>query len=90
MKNYLTATLVVAGLSASIAATSSADESIRPTHTMLVIEQAIALAKHQVPGTVIKAELEREGARDLYEVKVQDKEGRLHKFKFDAATAERL
>ncbi|BAU49395.1 hypothetical protein SVA_2847 [Sulfurifustis variabilis] len=92
MKKYLIAGFVIAGLSGGIGAAvaSSGDESVQPAQPRLVIEQAVALAKHQVPGTVIEAELEHEGARDLYEVKVEDKAGRMHKIRIDAATAERL
>lgn len=92
MKNYLIASIVAAGLAGGIgtALASSGSESVQPKQPRILIEQAVALAKHQVPGTVIKAELEREGARHLYEVNVEDKAGRKHKIRIDANTAERL
>jgi uncharacterized membrane protein YkoI len=92
MKKYLIASLVVAGLTGGVAVAlaSSGGESTPAKQPILVVEQAVALAKHHVPGTVIKVELERKGERDLYEVKVASERGEMRELKIDAHTAELL
>lgn len=92
MKKYLIASLAAAGLSGGVAVAfaSSGGEFIRPTQPILVMEQAVALAKHYGQGTVIKVELERQGERHLYEAKVADARGAVRAITIDAHTAELL
>lgn len=91
MKRYLKAGAVATGMLASVAGMLAwGGEEIVPGEPRIVLEQAVAIARHQVPGTVVEAELDTEGRRDIYEVKVRDPQGRMHEIKIDAATAERL
>lgn len=92
MKKHLIAGLVAAGLSGGVAVAlaSSGGEFIPPKQPILVMEQAVALAKHYGQGTVIKVELEREGERHLYEAKVADARGEVRALTIDAHTAELL
>lgn len=92
MKKYLIASLAAAGLSGGVAVAfaSSGGEFIRPTQPILVMEQAVALAKHYGQGTVIKVELERKGERGVYEATVADERGAVRELKIDARTAELL
>jgi uncharacterized membrane protein YkoI len=89
MKKYLIASLMVAGLSggAAVALASSGGESVAPGQPILVMEQAVALAKHHGQGTVIEVELKRKGERDIYEAKVADQRGGVREIKIDARTA---
>jgi uncharacterized membrane protein YkoI len=89
MKKYLIASLVVAGLSggAAVALASSTGESVSTKPPILVMEQAVALAKHHGQGTVIEIGLERKGERDIYEAKVADERGEVREIKIDARTA---
>jgi uncharacterized membrane protein YkoI len=89
MRKYLIASLVVTGLSGGVAVAlaSSGGESTPAKQPILVMEQAVALAKHYGQGTVIEVELERKGERDLYEAKVADERGEVRELKIDARTA---
>ncbi len=92
MKKHLVAGLAAAGLSGGVAVAlaSSDSEFTPPKQPILVMEQAVALAKHYGRGTVIKVELERQGERRLYEAKVADARGGLRALTIDARTAELL
>ena len=92
MKKHLIAGLLAAGLSGGtvVAFASSDAEFIPPKQPILVMEQAVALAKHYGQGTVIKVELERQGERPLYEAKVADARGEVRALTIDAHTAELL
>ena len=92
MKKYLIASLLVAGLSGAVAVAhaSSGGNYIPAKQPILVMEQAVALAKHYGQGTVIKVELERKDGRHLYEAKVAGTRGNVRELTIDAHTAELL
>lgn len=89
MKKHLILGLVTAGLCGGVAVAfaSSDGEFVPPKQPILVMEQAVALAKHYGQGTVIKVELEREGERHRYETRVADARGDVRALTFDAHTA---
>ncbi len=92
MKKHLVAGLAAAGLSGGLAVAfaSSDAEFIPPKQPILVMDQAVPLAKHYGRGKVIKVELERQGERRLYEAKVTDTRGDVRALTIDARTAELL
>lgn len=51
---------------------------------VLPLAQALDIATKQVPGEVIKVELEREHGQTIYEVKVLSGNGRVREIKLDA------
>jgi|SRR5690625_707013 len=52
------------------------------------IEDAIQIAREQMPGQVVKAELERKGGQLIYEVDVISAEGVKYEVKINANTGE--
>lgn len=56
----------------------------------LVIEDAIQIARNQVAGEVISAELEREKGRLLFEIDILSSQGPVYEVKVDALTGEVL
>ncbi|HLS35962.1 MAG TPA: PepSY domain-containing protein [Bacillota bacterium] len=56
----------------------------------LQIEDAIQIARRQVPGEVVSAELERRKGRVYYEVDIVSTEGPVYEVKVDAMTGEVL
>lgn len=90
MKKYLIAGVVAMGLSGGVLVSFAASdsESVPQKQPPLVIEQAVALARHYGQGAVVKVELEQKDARDLYEANVQGGNGELRKLYIDANTAE--
>ena len=92
MKKHLISGLAAAGLcgAVAIAFASNGGEFAPPKQPILVMEQAVALAKHYGRGTVIKVEMERQGERYLYEAKVADTRGDVRALTIDARSAELL
>lgn len=92
MKKYLIASLLVAGLSGGVAVAQASSDGkyIPPKQPILVMEQAVALAKHYGQGTVIEVELERKDGRHRYEAKVAGERGKVRELTIDAHTAELL
>jgi len=61
--------------------------TVQPRHQwfrQIVIEDAIGIARQQVAGEVVKAELEREQGRLYYEVDILATNGRKYEVKIDA------
>ncbi|MGB0911209.1 MAG: PepSY domain-containing protein [Nitrospirales bacterium] len=56
----------------------------------ITIEQAIETAKKDVPGTVIKAELEKEHGPLMWEIEIQTSEGKVKEVHLDGTTGKRL
>ena len=54
------------------------------------LEQVLEQARRDQPGRVVETELEKEGRRYLYEIKVVDDRGVVHELKYDARSGERL
>lgn len=54
----------------------------------LTIEDAIGIARGQVEGQVVQAELERRGSRLIYEVDIISNQGAKYEVKVDATTGE--
>lgn len=90
MKKYLIAGLLTAGISGVAMAASDDVESTSAKQPILVMEQAVALAKHYGQGAVTKVEFERKGDRNLFEAKIARDNGDVRKLYIDAHTAEVL
>lgn len=56
----------------------------------LLIEDAIQIARAQVPGEVVSAELEREKGRLIFEIDIVSTQGPVYEVKVDALTGEVL
>lgn len=56
----------------------------------LLIEEAIQIARNQVPGEVVSAELERKKGRLIYEIDIVSTQGPVYEVKVDATTGEVL
>lgn len=54
----------------------------------LTIEDAIGIAREQVDGQVVQAELERKGGRLIFEVDIITQQGRKYEIEIDASTGE--
>lgn len=52
------------------------------------IEEAIQIGREQMPGQVVKVELERKGGRLIYEVDIISTQGPKYEVKIDATTGE--
>lgn len=57
-------------------------------HRQITIEDAIGIAREQVSGQVVQAELERKGGRLIYEVDIISDQGPKYEVKVDASTGE--
>lgn len=81
MKIYIVglSLLMVLLLSAVSRAEEKADKAVEAGIT---IEQAIEIAKKEIPGSVIEAEYEAE--KGVYEVKIKTEDGERIKLKIDA------
>lgn len=58
-------------------------ESLR-SGSVLPLEQALEIQARELPGEVLKVELEDEHGRAIYEIKVLAGDGRVRKIKLDA------
>lgn len=54
----------------------------------ITIEEAIRIGREQVPGQVVKVELERRGQRLIYEVDIVNSQGVKYEVEIDASTGE--
>lgn len=59
-------------------------------YRQITIEEAIRIARQQVPGEVVKVELERKGPRLIYEVDIVTSQGVKYEVEMDARTGEVL
>ncbi|MDY0408877.1 PepSY domain-containing protein [Virgibacillus soli] len=59
-------------------------------YRQISIEDAIQVARQQVQGQVVKAELEHRGQRMIYEVEIINPQGVKYEVKLDATTGEVL
>lgn len=55
-------------------------------HRQITIEDAISIARDQIPGEVVKAELDREHGRLVYEVEIISTQGPKYEVEVDAST----
>ncbi|QKT03549.1 PepSY domain-containing protein [Ectothiorhodospiraceae bacterium 2226] len=92
-------TLLVATLTASLLAGGAALASdlrhnevyqLRESGQILAMEDILAHARKAQAGHLIEAELEREDGRYVYELKILDAQGQVHKLELDAASGEVL
>lgn len=51
---------------------------------MISIEEAMMIALQQVPGHVVKAELEYDGGSVIYEIEIRSRDGQKYEVKVDA------
>ncbi|SFM28580.1 hypothetical protein SAMN05421721_10223 [Ectothiorhodospira mobilis] len=63
---------------------------LRASGEILPMAEMLERAGQVVRGEFIEAELEREGGRHVYELKILDADGVLHKLYMDAGTGELL
>lgn len=63
---------------------------LRQSGQILSMEDVLQQARAIQPGQLIEAELEREDGSYVYELKIIDEQGRLHKLELDAKTGEVL
>ena len=57
-----------------------------PQYRRISIDQAIQIGLQQVPGQVVKAELEVEDGLLMYEIKIRTNEGHKYEVEIDANT----
>ena len=96
MKTLIKTAASVAGTAALLAlsgvALSSSDQdkarALREAGDIVALETILEKARQDQPGRVIETELEREGKRYVYEIKIVDDKGGVHKLKYDARTGE--
>jgi uncharacterized membrane protein YkoI len=63
---------------------------LRESGRILPMEDILARVRKLQPGQVVEVELERDGDRYVYEVKLIDDADRIHKFELDAGSGEVL
>ncbi|HMV54994.1 MAG TPA: PepSY domain-containing protein [Rhodocyclaceae bacterium] len=63
---------------------------LRESGEILPLEKILERARKERPGEVLETELERKGARHVYEVEILDAQGRVWELKFDARSGELL
>jgi uncharacterized membrane protein YkoI len=92
--------LITAGVLASLLGAGTALASDRLNHNeiyqlresgqIMSMEDVLKHARSIQPGQLIEAELEREKGSYIYELKIIDAEGRLHKLELDAQSGDVL
>ena len=65
-------------------------KKLKDAGEILPLEQVLERARRDQPGRVVETELEKEGRRYLYEIKVVDDHGVVHELKYDARSGELL
>lgn len=88
MKNTLKITstiMAVSLMAASSLALADDDDNIDPATLAISMEQATAIAKQQVEGTVVSAEAEMEDSVTVWEVEILDAEGITYEVEIDAS-----
>lgn len=63
---------------------------LRESGKILSMEEILARARKAQPGQVVEVELERDGNRYVYEVKLIDEANKVHELKLDAGSGEVL
>ncbi|MCM5570152.1 PepSY domain-containing protein [Burkholderiaceae bacterium FT117] len=63
---------------------------LRESGKILPMEDILARARKAQPGQVVEVELERDGDRYVYEVKLIDQADKVHELKLDAGNGEVL
>ncbi|MCC1497392.1 PepSY domain-containing protein [Alcanivorax sp. 1008] len=63
---------------------------LRQSGEIMSMEKVLEHARTIQPGQLIEAELEREKGGYVYELKIIDAEGRMHKLELDARSGEAL
>ncbi len=63
---------------------------LRESGEILPLEKILERARKERPGEVLETELERKGARHVYDVEILDAQGRVWELKFDARSGELL
>lgn len=63
---------------------------LREQGKILPMEDILVRSRDAQPGQVLEVELDREGERYVYEVKILDDADRVHKLELDAASGEVL
>lgn len=82
--------LVAMPASASDRVRQQEARQLRESGKILSIEDILGRARGAQPGQIVEVELEREGGRYVYEVKVIDDSDRVHKLELDAGSGELL
>ncbi|MEK3934608.1 PepSY domain-containing protein [Sporosarcina sp. FSL W7-1349] len=59
-----------------------------PQYRRISLEQAISIAQEQVPGNVVKAELDYDDGRLIYEIDIRTAQGLKYEVKVDANTGQ--
>lgn len=87
----IAAALALAGATAS-ASDNDHDRARRAVEEgrILPLREILARAQGAYPGQVIAAELEDEGGRAIYEIKILTTDGKVTKLHYNAATGELL
>ncbi len=62
-----------------------ADHWQNPKYRSISMDQAMVIALQQVPGQVVKAELEYDHSMIIYEVEIRTADGHKYEVKIDAA-----
>ena len=65
-------------------------KKLKEAGEILPLERVLEQAHRDQPGRVVETELEKEGRRYLYEIKVVDDRGVVHELKYDAKSGELL
>ncbi len=65
-------------------------KKLKDAGEILPLEQVLTQVRRDQPGRVVETELEKEGRRYLYEIKVVDDRGVVHELKYDAKSGELL
>lgn len=63
---------------------------LRESGQIMSMEDVLSHARSLQPGQLIEAELEREDGQYVYELKIIDADGRIHKLELDAQTGDVL
>lgn len=86
----LAATLLVIAPAGFAREDHDAAKKLKEAGEILPLERVLGQARRDQPGRVVETELEKEGRRYLYEIKVVDDRGVVHELKYDAKSGELL
>ena len=87
----LVAVVLLAGAGAGFAFEDHDEaKKLKDAGAILPLEQVLAQARRDRPGRVVETELEKKDKRYVYEIKIVDEQGVVHKLKYDAASGELL
>ena len=65
-------------------------KKLKDAGTILPLEQVLRQARRDRPGRVVETELEKKDKRYVYEIKIVDEQGVVHKLEYDAASGRQL